>query len=51
MITYLENLIGVSPGALTSDFGIVVCTILASCVVFALLKTFILWFDKLFNGG
>ena len=49
MIEYLENLLGVASGTLTSDAGIIVTCILAVAVIFAFLKLFVLWFDKLFG--
>ena len=49
MISYLEDFLGLeSDYLLNSDFGILLCLILTTILIFAVFKAIFLWFDKLF---
>lgn len=50
MIEYLENFLGLDAGYLANtDFGICICLILTSILIFAIFKALFLWMDKLFG--
>lgn len=49
-IQYIEQFLGLEDGSLAnSDFGIMICFVLMSVVIFATFKVFWVWMERLFN--
>lgn len=50
MIEYLENLLGVDTGFLTStDWGITLSLVLAAALIIMVFRCVLIWFEKIFQ--
>ena len=50
MIDYLESALGLAEGSLTSDLGVMICSVMLFVSFYAIIKVILSWFEVIFRG-